>query len=105
MRKSLTSLVLLAGLCLLGACETTTVGGKAADTAAKSKPADIETLQKATALANGNMAWETVQISEVQREADKVTWLAKTRSLHLHCTAGPDGSASYCELLPDSPGV
>ncbi|MDB5459758.1 MAG: hypothetical protein JWO72_1499 [Caulobacteraceae bacterium] len=105
MHKRLTSLVLLAGLGLLSACETTAAGGKTADTAAKSKLADVETLQKATALANGNMAWETVDISQVQRDAEKVTWLAKTRSLHLHCTAEPDGSGSYCAPLPDSPGV
>jgi hypothetical protein len=67
MRKRLTSLVLLAGLGLLGACETTAAGGKTADTAAKSKLADVETLQKATALANGNMAWETV---DIRRQGD-----------------------------------
>jgi len=93
MRKLHTSIVLLALLGLLSACETPAGGQKAG----AAKAADTETLQKATALANGNLAWEIVNISEVQRDGTTVKWLATTRSLHLHCTAQPDGSGSYCE--------
>jgi hypothetical protein len=92
-----TAIVLLAGPGMLVGCQTPApAGGKAA-----SKEASIETLQKATAMANGNLAWEIVKISEVQRDATSVKWLATTRSLRLHCSATPDGSGGYCE--PEGP--
>jgi poly(3-hydroxybutyrate) depolymerase len=59
-------------------------------------PATIETLQKATALGVGNLAWETVQVEDVQRSADKVTWIGVTRSVKWHCTAKPDGTEPAC---------
>ena len=59
-------------------------------------PATIETLQKATALGVGNLAWETVQVEDVQRSADKVTWTGVTRSVKWHCTAKPDGTDPAC---------
>jgi hypothetical protein len=61
-----------------------------------SQEAEIELLQKATALAQGELAWETVRISDIQRDAKSVKWAADTRSMHVHCTADPDGSGSYC---------
>ncbi len=61
------------------------------------KPATIEGLQKATALAVGNLAWETVVVAEVKRGPDKVTWNGVTRSVTWRCTAAPDGTKAYCE--------
>ncbi|HMA49030.1 MAG TPA: hypothetical protein VKP60_04700, partial [Magnetospirillaceae bacterium] len=61
------------------------------------KPADNVALQKATSAALGNLAWETVQVSEVQHDATSVKWLATTRSNKWHCEAAPDGTKSFCE--------
>lgn len=61
------------------------------------KPATTEGLQKATAFAVGNLAWETVVVAEVKRGADKVTWNGVTRSVTWRCTAAPDGTKAYCE--------
>jgi hypothetical protein len=99
--------VLLAGLGLLCACSSVAAAGDGAGpTGARSKPNETETLQKATALAHGNLAWEIVKISDVKREPDKVTWDAWTRSEHMRCSgAVPDGAGAYCEPLPDSPGL
>jgi uncharacterized protein YggE len=91
MRKRRTAVVTLAGLSVLTGCQTPSAGQGPA------KEASIETLQKATSMANGNLAWETVHVSEVQRDAKSVKWLATTRSLRLRCTAQSDGSGSYCE--------
>jgi poly(3-hydroxybutyrate) depolymerase len=69
------------------------------------KPATTEGLQKATALAVGNLAWETVVVAEVTRGLDKVTWNGVTRSVTWHCTAAPDGTKAYCEQPPAPPGA
>jgi hypothetical protein len=61
------------------------------------KPGDTEALQKATAFGVGNLAWETVSISDVQISRDNVKWLGTTRSAKWRCTAAPDGSKPYCE--------
>ncbi|MDB5418971.1 MAG: hypothetical protein JWP50_2390 [Phenylobacterium sp.] len=61
------------------------------------KPASIEDLQKATSLAVGNLAWETVVVQDVQRTADKVTWIGATRSVKWRCGARSDGAQPYCE--------
>jgi poly(3-hydroxybutyrate) depolymerase len=62
-----------------------------------SKEVSIEMLQKATTLAVGNLAWESVKVSEVERSATSVKWLATTRSMKLNCTAAPDGANPYCD--------
>jgi hypothetical protein len=59
--------------------------------------ATTEDLQKATALAVGNLAWETVTVRSVQRDPDKVTWVGATRSVNWRCGAHPDGTQPYCE--------
>jgi hypothetical protein len=59
-------------------------------------PATVEELQKATALAVGNLAWETVTVTEIQRGASEVKWSGVTRSVTWHCTAAPDGSKPSC---------
>ncbi|MDB5458327.1 MAG: hypothetical protein JWO72_68 [Caulobacteraceae bacterium] len=61
------------------------------------KPADVVALQKATVRAVGAMAWESVKISNVQRDPTTVKWVAATRSAQLHCTAAADGDDSVCE--------
>jgi hypothetical protein len=61
------------------------------------KPATTEGLQKATAKAVGNLAWETVVVADVKRQADKVTWNGVTRSVTWRCTAAPDGAGAFCE--------
>lgn len=98
--------LLLVGLGPLYACSSVApVTEKPSAAEARPITAGTETLQKATALAHGNLAWEIVQISNVQHESDKVTWEARTRSEHMSCSAMPDGAGSYCEPLPDSPGL
>jgi hypothetical protein len=67
-----------------------------AEPAPGSQEAQIVLLQKATALAQGELAWESVRISDIQHDAKTVTWAADTRSMHAHCTADPDGSGPYC---------
>jgi poly(3-hydroxybutyrate) depolymerase len=68
------------------------------------KPATIEGLQKATAFAVGNLAWETVVVADVKRGADKVTWNGVTRSVTWRCTAAPDGTKAFCEQPPSAAG-
>ncbi|HWJ35975.1 MAG TPA: PHB depolymerase family esterase [Steroidobacteraceae bacterium] len=58
---------------------------------------DAETLQKATAFAVGNLAWETVKIVNVERGASQVKWLGLTRSARWRCTAAPDATKVSCE--------
>ncbi len=69
------------------------------------KPATTEGLQKATALAVGNLAWETVVVADVKRGADKVTWNGVTRSVTWRCAAAPDGTKAYCEQAPSGLGA
>jgi poly(3-hydroxybutyrate) depolymerase len=58
---------------------------------------DAESLQKATAFAAGNLAWETVKIVNVERGASQVKWLGLTRSARWRCTAAPDATKASCE--------
>src|SRR5882762_7873022 len=58
---------------------------------------DAESLQKATAFAVGNLAWETVKLVNVERSASQVKWLGLTRSARWRCTAAPDATKTYCE--------
>jgi poly(3-hydroxybutyrate) depolymerase len=69
------------------------------------KPADVQTLQQATTLAIGNLAWESVKVSDVQRDATTVKWVATTRSQKLNCTAAPDGSNPYCQRSATTPAA
>jgi poly(3-hydroxybutyrate) depolymerase len=58
---------------------------------------DAEPLQKATAFAVGNLAWETVKIVNVERSASTLKWVGLTRSARWGCTAAPDATKAYCE--------
>jgi hypothetical protein len=82
-----------AWLVLLMVCQTVTA---APVKDASKTQLSVKDLQKATFRAMG-VAWETVTVSEVQRSATDVKWLATTRSQKWHCTAAPDGSNAYCE--------
>jgi poly(3-hydroxybutyrate) depolymerase len=68
---------------------------------------DAESLQKATAFAVGNLAWETVKIVNVERGASTLKWVGLTRSARWSCTAAPDATKAYCEnaLAPVSAGA
>jgi hypothetical protein len=61
------------------------------------KPTASEVLQQATSLAIGNLAWESVSVSEVTKADGHVRWLATTRSQKYRCTADADGQNSFCE--------
>ena len=63
---------------------------------------DAESLQKATAFAVGNLAWETVKLVNVERSASQVKWVGLTRSARWRCTAAPDATKVFCEnaLMP-----
>jgi poly(3-hydroxybutyrate) depolymerase len=58
---------------------------------------DAGSLQKATAFAVGNLAWETVKIVNVERSASTLKWVGLTRSARWGCTAAPDATKAYCE--------
>ena len=73
MIKKDTALAVVASLIALAAWQT---GGADQKPARAGKLPDTETLQKATTLAVGNLAWESVKISDVQRNAVTVEWLA-----------------------------
>ena len=79
----------------LSACSTPVdVHGAPAVASAASQ---TELLQQGTSLAIGNLAWESVQISEVSTSAGKTRWTGTTRSMKYHCSGGPNGENSYCE--------
>jgi len=61
------------------------------------KGSDAETLQKATAFAVGNLAWEVVRLVNVERSDTGIKWVGLTRSARLSCNAAPDASKAYCE--------
>lgn len=61
------------------------------------KPTETEVLQRATSLAIGNLAWESVTVSSVQKAKGKVKWIGTTRSNKYFCTADADGQNSECE--------
>jgi poly(3-hydroxybutyrate) depolymerase len=63
---------------------------------------DAESLQKATAFAVGNLAWETVKLVNVERSASQVKWVGLTRSARWRCMAAPDITKAFCEnaLMP-----
>jgi hypothetical protein len=103
MRRLCSAIALSAGLGLLGACATVPDDNpffiyQPPVPTPGSKEAETETLQKATAMAQGSLAWETVEISNVQRDDKTVKWMAATPERKLRCTADPDGSNSFCEL-------
>jgi poly(3-hydroxybutyrate) depolymerase len=58
---------------------------------------DAESLQKATAFAVGNLAWETVKVVNVERHASQLKWVGLTRSARWACIAAPDATKAYCE--------
>jgi len=58
---------------------------------------DAGSLQKATAFAVGNLAWETVKIVNVERSSSTLKWVGLTRSARWGCTAAPDATKAYCE--------
>ena len=98
MPKHSSAVILLATLGLLGGCETAgPMIYREVEPPKGSKEAEIETLQKASALAVGNQAWEIVQISNVQHDANSLKWIASTRSRYMVCAADPDGSNAYCD--------
>jgi hypothetical protein len=100
MRKPRATIAFLASLSFLGACACANDSlsvYQPVEPKPGSKEAEIETLQKATEMAYGVVAWESWRISDIQRDAKGVTWLAAGRSTNLHCTADPDGDNAFCE--------
>jgi hypothetical protein len=95
-KRTSTGLAVAASLIALAAWQTSVADQKPARAGNTGKQADTETLQKATTLAVGNLAWESVKISDVQRDATTVKWLATTRSMKLNCAAAPDGTNPFC---------
>jgi poly(3-hydroxybutyrate) depolymerase len=64
---------------------------------------ETEKLQQATSLAIGNLAWESVQITEVKKENNKVSWVGLTRSNKYVCTADLSGDNSACDRISLAP--
>ncbi|WEK01148.1 MAG: hypothetical protein P0Y59_05515 [Candidatus Sphingomonas phytovorans] len=60
-------------------------------------PDQTELLQRATSLAIGNLAWESVTVSEVQKTKAGVKWTATTRSNKYFCTADSDSQNPSCD--------
>ncbi|RAK60248.1 hypothetical protein DJ021_10750 [Phenylobacterium hankyongense] len=90
--------VAICALLGLTACQTAgpTAGGPSAAPGAP-KVADAETLQKATSLAIGNLAWESVKVTNVQVAGNQVKWTGVTRSHQYPCAADLDGQNSFCD--------
>jgi poly(3-hydroxybutyrate) depolymerase len=66
---------------------------------------DAQSLQKATAFAVGNLAWETVKLVNVERSASQIKWVGLTRSARWRCTAAPDATKASCENALAPPAV
>src|SRR5882757_7849983 len=64
---------------------------------------ETEALQKATSLAIGNLAWESVHISDVSKENGKTKWVGLTRSNKYVCAADLNGDNSYCDIISLAP--
>src|SRR5438445_11217033 len=64
---------------------------------------ETEMLQKATSLAIGNLAWESVRVTDVGRESDKIKWVGLTRSVKYVCNADLKGENSYCDRISLAP--
>lgn len=84
----------------VGACSVAALSVQAQVRGNAARPNQTEVLQQATSLAIGNLAWESVQVSEVQLEGGKVKWLATTRSNKYRCGAEPNGDNSFCDPVP-----
>jgi poly(3-hydroxybutyrate) depolymerase len=56
-----------------------------------------ELLQQGTSLAIGNLAWESVRVSDVSTANGKTRWTGTTRSMKYLCSGGPHGENPYCE--------
>ena len=67
---------------------------------AQAKPSETEVLQKATSLAIGNLAWESVKVSEVEKAGSQVKWLVTLRSNKYRCSAEANGDNSACDPVP-----
>ena len=67
---------------------------------AQAKPSETEELQKATSLAIGNLAWESVKVSEIQKDGSQVKWLVTLRSNKYTCSAEANGDNSACDPVP-----
>jgi hypothetical protein len=90
----------LCALGVLAVCQAAQAAQTARDPVAELKaykPTPTEVLQQATSLAIGNLAWESVKVSEVEKVDGRVRWLATTRSQKYRCTADADGQNSFCE--------
>lgn len=59
-------------------------------------PDQTETLQRATSLAIGNLAWESVSVSQVEKAKGVIKWIGTTRSNKYFCSADPDGQNPAC---------
>ena len=60
-------------------------------------PSETEVLQKATSLAVGNLAWESVTIIDIRKTKTEVTWTGKTRSINYACKAQLNGEDPFCD--------
>jgi poly(3-hydroxybutyrate) depolymerase len=60
-------------------------------------PTQTELLQQGTSLAIGNLAWESVRVSDVATADGKTRWTGTTRSMKYLCRGGPHGEDAYCE--------
>jgi poly(3-hydroxybutyrate) depolymerase len=58
-----------------------------------------QVLQRATSLAIGNLAWETVNVSDVRKAGGKVSWTATMRSNVYRCNAEANGDGSACDRV------
>ncbi|MDB5456052.1 MAG: Poly(3-hydroxybutyrate) depolymerase-like protein [Caulobacter sp.] len=80
---------------VIGACSTA-----ALNVHAQAKPSETEVLQKATSLAIGNLAWESVRVSEIQKDGAQVKWFVTLRSNKYRCSADANGENSSCDPVP-----
>ncbi len=79
----------------LSACSTPVEVHDASPVAAPATPTEL--LQQGTSLAIGNLAWESVRVSDVSTADGKTRWTGTTRSMKYLCSGGLHGENAYCE--------
>lgn len=84
---------------LAGACSMVALSAQA-QAKAEPKVSETEMLQKATSLAIGNLAWESVKVSDVQKDASQIKWAVTLRSNKYTCSSDLNGDSSSCDPVP-----
>ena len=95
MKFRFNALAMSCAMACLSACSTQS--GVHDPPAAAPPASQAELLQQGTSLAIGNLAWESVRVSEIGTVDGKTRWTGTTRSMKYHCSGELNGANPYCE--------